>query len=131
MSSGLHSVEAVRWESSVWRASARMPGVRFRVRRPSLSARGELTRRVRGLLEELAFQAAGETPSEKLAAVQLQVEADRTYIEWGVLELEGLELDGSPATVASCVERGPELLCREMAEAVREELTLNELERKN
>lgn len=131
MSSGLHSVEAVRWESSVWRASARMPGVRFRVRRPSLSARGELTRRVRGLLEELAFQAAGETPSEKLAAVQLQVEADRTYIEWGVLELEGLELDGSPATVASCVESGPELLCREMAEAVREELTLNELERKN
>lgn len=108
-----------------------MPGARFRVRRASLARRAELTRRVRGLVEELACRAAGDGPEEKLAAVELELEADRVYVEWGVLEVSGLEIDGEAASVAAVVEKGPEGLCREMAAAVRAELSLSENERKN
>jgi hypothetical protein len=131
MSFGSPSDEAVKWESTVWRASETMPGARFRVRRASLARRAELTRRVRGLVEELACRAAGDGPEEKLAAVELELEADRVYVEWGVLEVSGLEIDGEAASVAAVVEKGPEGLCREMAAAVRAELSLSGNERKN
>jgi hypothetical protein len=61
----------------------------------------------------------------------LELAADRVYVEWGVLEVAGLEIDGVASTVGMAVELGPEVLCREMAGAVRAELTLNEDERKN
>lgn len=131
MKYGSPSDEPVRWESAIWKNSDKYPGVRYRVRRVSLTGRAELTRRVRGLLEELGCRAAGDSPEDQLAAVQLELEADRIYTEWGVLEIEGLKVDGAPATVAACLAKGPELLCREMAAAVREELALTEDERKN
>ncbi|HRJ20541.1 MAG TPA: hypothetical protein PLF84_15935 [Bryobacteraceae bacterium] len=131
MSCGLPSGEQVQWESAFWRASEEMPAVRYRVRRASLARRAELTRRVRGLVEELACRAAGEGAVERLAAAELELEADRIYVEWGVLELAGLVIDGEAASVGAVVEKGPEGLCREMAAAVRSELTLSEGERKN
>lgn len=131
MSFGSHSAEPLKWESAVWKSSNSYPGVSYRVRRASLTGRAELTRRVRGLIEELGCRAAGDSAEDRLAAVQLELEADRIYMEWGVLEIGGLELDGAPATVTGCIAKGPELLCREMAAAVREELALTENERKN
>lgn len=131
MSCGSRSGEAVEWGSSVWLESKRVPGVRFRVRRATLAGRAELTRRVRGLLEELACRAAGEAPAERLAALELELEADRIYVDWGVLEVQGLRIDGRDAAVGAAISDGPEALCREMAAAVRSELSLSEEERKN
>lgn len=131
MSCGLPSDEVVRWESAVWRASETMPGARFKVRRASLAGRAELTRRVRRLVEEMECRAAGESAEDRLMAAELEAEADRVYVEWGVVEVAGLEIDGEPASVAAVVKQGPEALSREMARAVRQEVTLTEDERKN
>lgn len=131
MSFTSHSDEAVRWESAVTVESKEFPGVRLRIAKPSLMRRAELTRRVRELVERAQCLAAGEAPAEKLSAAALNLEADRLYVDWGVLEVEGLAIDGERATVRALIERGPEALCREAAEAVRRESGLSEDERKN
>lgn len=131
MSFTSHSDEAVRWQSAVTVESKEFPGVRLRVARPSLMRRADLTRRVRELVEKAQCLAAGDQPSEKLSAAMLSLEADRVYVEWGVLEVQGLAIDDEPATVRALIERGPETLCREAAEAVRREAGLSEDERKN
>jgi hypothetical protein len=131
MSCGSPSDELVRWESSEWRTSEAVPGVRFLVRRPSLIKRAELTRRVRALVEEMSCRAGGETPEDRLRAAELEIEADTIYVEWGVLEVRGMEIDGKAATVAAVLASGPEALGREMAAAVRAELMLTGDERKN
>jgi hypothetical protein len=131
MNSTWPSAEGLKWESGVWQESRLHAGVRFRTLRMSLARRADLTRRVRGLLERLEFHGAGEGPADKLEAGLLELEIDRTYIEWGLLELEGLEIDGGPASVRALVERGPEELCREIAAAIRASCGLTEAERKN
>jgi hypothetical protein len=57
--------------------------------------------------------------------------ARRVYLEWGISEIEGLTIDGSPATIQDVIERGPEGLCEEMANTIQGELSLSEEERKN
>jgi len=131
MNFGFHSGEHVNWESSSWREAKSLPGVRYLVRRPSLAKRAELTRLVRGKIEQLAFRNAGETLEDRLLATELELAIDRLYVEWGVIEIVGLEIDGEPATVNSALDQGPETLSREMASAVREELMITEAERKN
>lgn len=125
------SAEPVRWESTAWHESGEIPSVRFQVVRPSLERRADLTRRVRELVERAICHAASESPQERLTAALLQIEADRVYIEWGLVAIDGLEIDGVAATPESIVERGPESLCREIAAAIRRESALTEDERKN
>ena len=131
MSYSSHSGEPHRWESSTWHESKECAGVHFRVARPSLMRRAELTRRVRDLVEQAACHAAGESVQEKLNSAVLSLEADRIYIDWGLLAIEGLEIDGEAATVRSLIAQGPERLSREIAQKIREESTLSEDERKN
>ena len=45
--------------------------------------------------------------------------------------VDGLEIDGEPATPASLVERGPEELFREALAAVKAECGLSDEQRKN
>ncbi|MBI5280515.1 MAG: hypothetical protein HY858_02445 [Candidatus Solibacter usitatus] len=125
------SVEAVRWQSSEWAESQSVPGVRLRVARLSLAGRAEIARRVRSLLAELEYKAAGESAEDRLEAAVLEARIDQTYVEWGLLEVSGLEIDGAPATVGALVERGPESLAQEAARLVRRQCGLTEDERKN
>jgi hypothetical protein len=98
----------------------------------SFGRRLELTRRVRELLGRLRFTAAGEGDSQEQAeAALLGGEIDREYLSWGLDAVEGLAIDGAPATAEGLIERGPEELVREALEAVRREAGLNEDERKN
>ena len=131
MSCTSRSGEPVRWESAAWHESAELPGVRFQVARPSLMRRAELTRRVRDLVERARCHAASESPEERLSAAILQLEADRIYVEWGLVSIEGLQIDGVAATTETLLDRGPEAFCREIAERVRHESALTEDERKN
>ena len=126
-----HSGEPLRWESTAWHESGEFPGVRYEVARPSLMRRAELTRRVRDLVERAQCHAASESPEERLSATILQLEADRVYVEWGLVSIEGLLIDGVAATTEALLDRGPEALCREIAERVRRESALSEDERKN
>jgi len=122
----------MRYESTVQIDSETHPGVSFQVRRMSFGRRIELTRRLRELLGKLEFLEAGDGGSANEAeAALLGGEIDREHLRWGLASIEGLEIDGEPATPESLIESGPEDLLREALGAVRRQAGLSEEERKN
>lgn len=117
---------------SVRRVESRtMPGVWLTIRRMSFERRIELARRIRELAKQKEYLEAGTQPEEKIAAALLGANADRVYFEWGVEKVEGLLLDGVPATPARLLAAGPEELVREALSLVKAECGLTEEERKN
>ena len=119
------------WQSRTITQSVSHPGVAFVVSRMSFGRRLELMKRVRDLAVRAQFFEAGCDEKNHMEASLLGAEIDRLFIEWGLEEVTGLELDGMTATPAMLLERGPEELCREALEAVRAECGLSEAERKN
>jgi len=119
------------YESSAWFDAETHAGVRFRVARVSVARRIELARRIRDIGRKVEFLEAGQDPREKLEAVVLAAEIDKVYLEWGLDEIEGLEIDGEPATPAALIEKGPIDLAKEMLARVKRECGLSEDERKN
>ncbi len=120
------------YESTVAIESEGCPGVKFTVRRMSFGRRLELARSVRDKLGRLEFLSAGEKgTAEEAEAALLACEIDRQYAEWGLASVEGLEIDGEPATPQSLLNGGPESLVSEVLEAVYREAGLNGEERKN
>ncbi len=106
-------------------------GVRFTVAKMSLGRRIELTRRIAEVSRKAEFLEAGATAGDEVEAAALAGEVDRLYLRWGLLGLEGMTLDGEPATAETLAERGPEDLCREMVAAIKAECGLSGEERKN
>lgn len=129
------------YESTTQVDSRACEGVRFTVHRMSFGRRLELTRKVRDLLGRLEFLRAGEgrvggqvgegRAAEDVDAALLAGEIDREYARWGLASVEGLEIDGRPATPEDLIERGPEKLVAEVLSAIRHEAGLDEEERKN
>lgn len=111
--------------------SRTMPGVWLTIRRMSFERRIELARRIRELAKQKEYLEAGKEPEEKITAALLSANAERVYFEWGVAKVEGLLVDGVPATPASVLEAGPEELVREALALVKAECGLTEEERKN
>jgi hypothetical protein len=107
------------------------PGVRYRISRMSFGRRLELTRRVRELGGRVEFLQAGSDMKDRLEATVLSGEVERLYLEWGLAGVEGLMIDGEPATPESLLNAGPEPLAREVLDAIRAECGLSEEERKN
>jgi hypothetical protein len=121
----------VTYESVVAVESKIVSGVKFSVARMSFARRMELMRRVRELAKRLEFLEAGPEPGDRMDAALLQAEIDRLYVMWGLRGVEGLELDGAPATPDLLAELGPEDLFQEALGAVRAEAGLSPAERKN
>jgi hypothetical protein len=119
------------YESAVVVESATIQGVRYRVARMSFGRRVELMRRIRELAGRREFCEAGEDPKDRMEAALLQAEIDRIYLQWGLLAVEGLEVDGMAATPEMLAEAGPEEVFREALAAVRTQTGLSEAERKN
>jgi hypothetical protein len=122
---------AGQYASSEWRDAKSVAGVRYEIVKVSLARRAEITRRVRSLLGELEYHGAGSGVDDRLAAAEVASRVDRVYVEWGLLRVEGLEIDGEPCGVAALVERGPEELSREIAAQIRRQCRLSDEERKN
>ena len=118
------------YASVLWYESQTVQGVRYAVRRVSLSQRIELTKRARELSIRHEFLRAGDAP-DQLAASHSDLLVRRLYIEWGLAELTGLRVDEEPATVELLIEKGPEALADEIIAAIRGQLGLSEEERKN
>lgn len=119
------------YESAVWRASRTRPGVRYQVLRMSLLRRHRLLLELRGLAAEQRFHAAQGGIESELAAAELRGRIDEMTIRAALLQIEGLNIGGEPATVESLLESGPEDLAYEIAEAIADESFLNAEERKN
>ena len=69
--------------------------------------------------------------AEKLEGALGELMVQQLYIEWGLKTVEGLEIDGEPATPAALIARGPEELAVEVASCVVRECGLTEDDRKN
>jgi hypothetical protein len=127
-----HSGEAgFSHESSEWFEAESAPGVRYRIRRVSVTRRIELAKRIREIGRKIEFLEAGGDAREKLEAAVLATEIDRAYLEWGLEALEGLRLDGEQATPETMIERGPLALATEILGRIKGECGLTEAERKN
>jgi hypothetical protein len=111
--------------------SKEVEGVRLTIRRMSFGRRIELARQIRDLANRMNFLEAGTDPREKMTAVLLGQELDEIYLRWGLAAVEGLRLDGVPATPDGLLRDGPEELVREALGAIRAQFGLNEEERKN
>jgi hypothetical protein len=130
MKSMSRSLEANTFESVIWHDSAVCHSVRFATRRISLAQRIELTRQIRELTLRNEFLRAGATPDQLEAALG-ELLARRLYLEWGLAALEGLTIDGHPATPELLIEKGPEDLAEEIASSILLGLSLSEQETKN
>jgi hypothetical protein len=119
------------WESRVWFEAAAMEGVRYEIVRVSFGRRIELARQIREIGRKMEYLEAGTDARETLEATVLSAEIDRAYLEWGLVSVEGLEIDGAAATPETLVERGPVELAMEILGRIKSECGMTEDERKN
>ena len=124
------SPEPFCYSSIVWHESAVLPGVQFAVRRSSLSQRIDLTQRLRELTLKNEFLRAGDI-GDQLQASLSDLLARKLYLEWGLVEINGLVIDGTPADVKLLIDQGPERLIEEIISRISSETELTEQERKN
>jgi hypothetical protein len=124
-----HSVKG--WESRVWFEAEAMDGVRYEIVRVSFGRRIELARRIREIGRKMEYLEAGNDARETLEATVLAAEIDRAYLEWGLIAVEGLEIDGAAATPETLVDQGPVELAMEILRRIKSECGMTEDERKN
>ncbi len=124
-----HSVKG--WDSRVWFDATAIEGVRYEIVRVSFGRRIELARRIREIGRKMEYLEAGNDARETLEATVLGAEIDRAYLDWGLVSIEGLEIDGEAATPAALVDRGPVELAMEILARIKSECGMTEDERKN
>ena len=118
------------YSSVSWHLSEILKGVRFAIRRVSLQQRIDLNQRLSELTMKHQFLKAGDTSSQLEAALSELLVA-KLYVEWGLEKIEGLSINGVPATADSLVADGPEGLTDEIVRAIQAESALTDNERKN
>jgi hypothetical protein len=127
-----HSDEVkVNHESGAWFESETLPGVRFRIRKVSLSRRIGLATRIREVARRLEFLEAAPGAMEQVEAAVLRGEMDRVYLDWALEEIQGLRIDNEQATPELAVERGPLEFAEEVLRRIKAECGLNQAEQKN
>src|SRR5262252_8272482 len=100
----LHSDDGRPYESSLWYEAESRAGVRYQIARVSFGRRIELARRIREIGRKMEYLDAGSDVREKLEATVLAAEIERAYLEWGLIALEGLTIDGVEATPQLLIE---------------------------
>jgi hypothetical protein len=119
------------YESSLWFDAEGRKGVRYAIARLSFGRRIDLARRIREIGRKMEYLDAASDVREKLEATVLAAEIDRAYLEWGLIAVEGLEIDAAAATPALLIETGPVELATEILARIKAECGLAGDERKN
>jgi hypothetical protein len=119
------------YDSTVWFDSETRVGVRLGIVRVSFGRRIELARRIREIGRRAEYLEASSEPRDKLEATVLAAEIDRAYLDWGLIGVEGLEIDGAAATPKTLIEAGPVEIAAEALARIKGECGLTEDERKN
>jgi hypothetical protein len=119
------------WESRIGFDAEAMEGVRYEIVRVSFGRRIELARRIREIGRKMEYLEAGSDARETLEATVLAAEIDRAYLEWGLVAVDGLEIDGVAATSETLIDRGPVELAMEILGRIKSECGMTEDERKN
>lgn len=135
--------------------SAVIPSVRFTIRKPTQGRRTELHLSIAEVaarydakireLDKLRVETKSDDGSTVVSwsdtseANRIAAEADiidiceltPRYIRWGLLSVEGLAIDGEPATVETLLSSGPEDIIPEIRDAVKRQLGLTLVQQKN
>jgi hypothetical protein len=119
------------YRSTVRIQSKAMAGVTFEIKRVSFGRRMELARRVREISRRAEYLEAGRELHERIEASLLKQEIESIYLHWALVRVDGLTIDGEPATAERLVEKGPEGLTHEIVGAIKLQCGLGEDERKN
>jgi hypothetical protein len=127
----LRSEAEYTFDSALWFDAESAAGVRYAIARLTFGRRLDLARRIREIGRRAEFLAAGTDAREKLEAAVVGAEVDRAYLEWGLLAVEGLTIDGEAATPQAVMDKGPLALATEILGRVKSECGLGEAERKN
>ena len=120
-----------KYESTVWFESEARAGVRLGIVRVSFGRRIELARRIREIGRRAEYLEASSEPRDKLEATVLAAEIDRAYLDWGLIGVEGVEIDGAAATPKTLIEAGPVEIAAEALARIKGECGLTDDERKN
>lgn len=123
--------ETTIYDSILKIQSTAIPGVTFAINRVSFGRRMDLARRVREISQRVEFLEAGNQLQEKIEANLLRQEIEVTYLHWGLVRIDGLRIDGEPATGDLLLDRGPEELTQEIVAAIKAQCGLSDDERKN
>jgi hypothetical protein len=107
------------------------PGVTFAIRKMSFGRRLELAERIRALGAALEFREAGAELRDRVEASVIASRIDRAYLDWGLVDVWGMAIDGAAATAESLIAAGPEDLTREVLSRIKSECGLSAEERKN
>lgn len=119
------------YDSTIKVKSKVTSGVTFRIRRISYGGRLELLRSVRNLAAKLEFHQASEKASDQLEAEILNREICLFYLRWGLVDVEGLTVDGRRGSVEDLINAGPEPLAWEIVTAIQNQLKLSQADEKN
>ena len=111
--------------------SKHLPSVAFHVRRMSLAGRMRMLEEVWETTRKLEFHQAGKSLEDQIHVQTLSSITEAAYVRWGLESIENFRIDGKEVDTELLLKSGPELLTREIAEAVRAETFLSEDERKN
>lgn len=117
------------YESVAQKNSLLSPGICYRVERMSFGRRLELMKAIREMTTRIDFL-EGSGDAGRMETAILSAEVDRLYIRWGLKEVDGLVIDGLPATPESLLAVGPEELVQEALAFIRSECGLDEAEKK-
>jgi hypothetical protein len=120
-----------QYESVSWFDAQSAQGVRFAVARISFGRRIEFARRMREIGRKVEFLSASDDAREKLEAAVVSAEIDRAYLDWGLVDVAGLVIDGDAANPAALIDKGPIELAGEILARVKAEWSLGGDERKN
>ena len=121
----------MEYTSTLRRESATLPGVSFTIARMSLGRRLELAQQIREIGLKAEFLSASTDPRDQVDLAVIERKIECLYLQWGLVTVDGLLIDGEPATRQSLIERGPETLTNEILTCLRGEIALSEEERKN
>jgi hypothetical protein len=112
-------------------ASSSHEGVQVQLKRCSAGRRVELMERLAAYAAKYEALKASQRMDDKVQAEALRIRMDFEYLDWGLLGISGLLIDGETPDARVLFERGPETLVAEIVGAIRQECEFSEDERKN
>src|SRR5271156_2205459 len=115
----------VSYDSVLTTRSSALPGVTITINRMSFGRRIELTKRVREISQKAEFLEAGTELKDKIDANILAQEIEAMSLRWALVNVNGLMIDGEPASIEKVIDKGPDQLTREIVSAIKAQCGLS------